>query len=107
MNGNYLLLLLMAVAIVSSLMWRSKGRKRPSQLNDAHPPSKPTARTESDQAFTIGVATGAMGGSVKDAAIVKFALDRIKEDGHQPDARDIGFTLGIEKEISQNPPDRT
>jgi hypothetical protein len=48
-----------------------------------------------------------MGGSVKDAAVVKFAVDRLKEDGHHPDATEIGFALGMEKEISENPADQT
>jgi hypothetical protein len=107
MNENYLVLFLTAVAVVSFVAWRSKQAKRARQSTDARPTSEAASQTGSDQAFAIGVATGGMGGSVKDAAIVKFAVDRVKEDGHQPDARDIGFALGMEKEISQNPPDQT
>ena len=107
MNANYLLLFFIVVAIVSFVVWRSKRAKRASQSSDARRAYEAADQTASDQAFAIGVATGAMGGSAKDAAIVKFALDRVKEDGHQPDARDIGFALGVEKGISQNPPDQT
>jgi hypothetical protein len=107
MNGHYLLLFLIAVAVVSLVVWRSKQGKRASQSSNARRPSEAAVHPEGDQGFDIGVATGAMGGSVNDAATVKFALDRVKEDGHQPDARDIGFALGMEKEISQNPPDQT
>ena len=107
MNGNYLLLFLIAIAVVSFVVWRSKQGKRASRSSDARRASEAAGQTASDQAFAIGVATGAMGGSAKGAAIVKSALDRVKEDDHQPDARDIGFALGVEKEISQNPPDQT
>jgi hypothetical protein len=106
MNGNYLLLFFIVVAIVSFVVWRSKQAKRASQSSDARRASEAAAQTRSDQASAIGVATGTMGGSVKDAAVVRFALDRAKKDGHQPDAKDIGIALGMEKEISQNPPDQ-
>jgi hypothetical protein len=106
MNGNYLLLIFIVVAIVSFVVWRSRQAKRDSQSSDARRASEAAAQTRSDQAFAIGVASGTVG-SVKDAAVARFALDGAKKDGHQPDARDIGIALGMEKEISQKPPDQT
>jgi hypothetical protein len=87
-SSQDLLLFLIAIVVVSFVVWRSKQGKRASQSSDARRASEAAGQTASDQAFAIDVATGAMGGSAKDAAIVKFALDRVKEDGHQPDARD-------------------
>jgi hypothetical protein len=105
MDGNYLLVFFIVVAIVSFVVWCSKQARRASQCSEARRASDPAAQARSDQASAIGVATGTTGGSVKDAAVVRFALDRAKNDGHQPNARDIGIALGMENEISQNPPD--
>ena len=74
MNGNYLLLFFIVVAIVSFVVWRSKQAKRASQSSAARRASD-AAQTRSDQAFAIGVATGTMGGSVKDAAVVRATLE--------------------------------
>ena len=82
--GNYLLLFFIVVAIVSFVVWRSKQAKRASESSTPRRASEAAAQTRSDQAFAIGVATGTMGGSVKDAAVVRFALDRAKKDGNDP-----------------------
>ena len=49
-----------------------------------------------DDSYQIGVLVGMTGGSIPDAATMRFALDRFqKMHGRRATSRDIGIVLGL------------
>lgn len=50
--------------------------------------------------YQIGLILGMTGGTVKEAAIVRFALQRFEEQhGRKATMRDVGTVIGLMKEI--------
>ena len=63
----------------------------------AEPESPPS---EGMSVAEIGVAVGAMGGSIADAAVVNYALERAQaESGQPPKAFEVGVAIGLQKSI--------
>src|SRR5690349_2959000 len=104
MIRNHLFLILFLLGVVTLVFWRARQRN-PAVEFDLKDLPKPDDHGMSDETYAIGGATGMMGGSVADAAVVKYAVKRTKEEGREIDPRDVGFALGMEQQISK-PPDK-
>lgn len=62
------------------------------------PPSDESGQPliDPDDSYQIGLLVGMTGGSIPDAAVMRYALDRFKEmHGRPATTQDIGMVLGI------------
>lgn len=81
--------ILLAVGAVLIFIWMLLGQRKSSDENQEIDPTDPR---------TIGTLTGLMGGTIADAVVIQFALDRFeKEHGHKPTVREMGIVAGMIK----------
>lgn len=62
------------------------------------PPSDASGKTliDPDNSYQIGMLVGMTGGSIPDAAVMRYALDRFKQiHGRPATTQDIGIVLGF------------
>lgn len=91
--------ILLAAAVLVAFLWLMMPDRSTSSAYAENLPADDQRRA--DQARQIGIVTGLMGGSVEDAAIARYAIQRAK--GSAPaDARDIA--TGTSMQLSMDDP---
>jgi len=87
--GSWIAVALVIAVVVWGLLPRHQQPEKTPALSEP-PPEDPNLSRQ------VGVVTGVMGGSIKDAAVTKYALSRLDQSAT---AYDIGVAAGIESSI--------
>ena len=88
----YALQIIIGIAAVIFFIWLFIPTK------STRPPSDGSGQPliDPDDSYQIGLLVGMTGGSIPDAAVMRYALDRFKEmHGRPATTQDIGIVLGI------------
>ena len=90
--------ILIVPAVIAAFVVWGVWPKSHSTPAAAKPPAQPPA-SDGTVERKVGVVTGLMGGTIKDAAIANYALSRLD---HPATDYEIGVAAGIQKAVSES-----